>query len=408
MKKLLSFALISASLSAFAAVSFSTDFESPYTIGDINGQDGWSTAYYAGSPPQFRVNNFGVSASQGAEMDFTSTPVTGATGGIAWHWLGHDPMDTDSQLEISYDFDIQGNHGDDTTLANFSLNKVSDGSAWMNFQYQASPNPDFNDSMWLYDSTQANPWNFIGGTGVSLNNWKNVKLRYNSTTGMVQTWLDGNLTNRPFFTTSGLRVGWSNMLTYTFGANNDNAVVFDNLNVQSRPDAFLTGKVNLEGYTSAGYAGPYDGFISWVQAEFYLGGTLVDSSAGYVTNGDDSGGNDISGDLTLDCALPDGTYDVIFDGWYCLKGKTTVTVLGGTGTVNITLKNGDTNDDGVVDLTDYTAVATAFNGLLVDPANGGNPSTNFLYEAELNGDGVVDLTDYTLVATNFNALDDTP
>jgi hypothetical protein len=399
MKKLLSFALISASLSAFAAVSFSTDFESPYTLGDINGQDGWATGYFSPSSPFFNVNTFGVGGSQGAEIAYVDSPVTAATGGYAWQLLGHDPMDTDSQLEISYDFDIQGNHGDDTTLANFSLNKVSDGSAWMNFQYQASPNPNFDDSMWLYDSTQANPWNFIGGTGVSLNNWKNVKLRYNSTSGMVQTWLNGNLTNRPFFTPSGLRVGWSNMLTYTFGPNDDNAVVFDNLNVQSKPDAYLTGTVDLEGFTSTTYAGPYTGFVMWVQAEMYQGGMLVDSSAGYV---------DTSGALVLDIGVADGTYDVIIDGWYCLKGKTSVTVLGGTGTVNLVLRNGDTNDDGVVDLTDYTAVATAFNGLLADPGNGGNPSANFLYEAELNGDGVVDLTDYTLVATNFNALDDTP
>jgi hypothetical protein len=71
-------------------------------------------------------------------------------------------------------------------------------------------------------------------------------------------------------------------------------------------------------------------------------------------------------------------------------------------------RDGDIVDDGVVDLSDYTAVATGFNGLLSDPNNGGNPSANWNALADVNGDGVIDLTDYTVVATNFNALDDAP
>jgi hypothetical protein len=73
---------------------------------------------------------------------------------------------------------------------------------------------------------------------------------------------------------------------------------------------------------------------------------------------------------------------------------------------NITLSNGDCNNDNVIDLTDYTIIAVAFNALLdTDPvATGNQSSANWNSTADLNVDGVVDLTDYTIVATGFNQI----
>jgi hypothetical protein len=69
----------------------------------------------------------------------------------------------------------------------------------------------------------------------------------------------------------------------------------------------------------------------------------------------------------------------------------------GPNAASFSLKNGNCNGDGVIDLTEYTTVATAFNALPNSP--------NWNVTADLNGDQVVDLTDYTIVAVNFNALE---
>ncbi|MCE9559216.1 MAG: trypsin-like serine protease [Armatimonadetes bacterium] len=69
---------------------------------------------------------------------------------------------------------------------------------------------------------------------------------------------------------------------------------------------------------------------------------------------------------------------------------------GWTQNQNVTLTNGDVVNDNVVDLSDYTAVAIAFNATV------GNPNWNA--SADLNRDGIVDLSDYTIVVSNFNAI----
>ncbi|MCE9557528.1 MAG: hypothetical protein K8R88_01115 [Armatimonadetes bacterium] len=86
-------------------------------------------------------------------------------------------------------------------------------------------------------------------------------------------------------------------------------------------------------------------------------------------------------------------------GW--LSRKRSITIAAGTATgANFTLPNGDISNDGVIDLTDYTRLAVAFNAV---PSSG-----NWDAEADVNGDDVVDLTDYTAVVVNFNGLDETP
>ncbi|MCE9559570.1 MAG: hypothetical protein K8R88_11520 [Armatimonadetes bacterium] len=86
-----------------------------------------------------------------------------------------------------------------------------------------------------------------------------------------------------------------------------------------------------------------------------------------------------------------------FKGRTWLTKKTgTVDITAGATGVNAALPNGDCNSDDVVDLTDYTIIATAFNAF---PSSG-----NWDVRADLNGDEVVDLTDYTIVVTNFNLV----
>jgi len=106
--------------------------------------------------------------------------------------------------------------------------------------------------------------------------------------------------------------------------------------------------------------------------------------------------------------------NVVMSGkpWHWLRKNMTANVPTGGSTTPIVFNvlNGDCDadptGDNVIDLTDYLAIANAFNALLSDPNNGGLPSPNWVARADVNGDGVVDLTDYTVVAVNFNALGD--
>lgn len=93
-----------------------------------------------------------------------------------------------------------------------------------------------------------------------------------------------------------------------------------------------------------------------------------------------------------------GSVTIKMEGPTWLKQSATTTVVpNGAATVNFTLLNGDSVKDGIVDLSDYTVIVTAFNA---DPLAG-----NWNVAADLNRDDIVDLTDYTVVVSNFNAQD---
>jgi hypothetical protein len=66
--------------------------------------------------------------------------------------------------------------------------------------------------------------------------------------------------------------------------------------------------------------------------------------------------------------------------------------------VTLSLVNGDCNSDNVVDLTDYSIIAMAFNSILF--------GDRWDERADLNQDNVVDLTDYIILATSFNWIGD--
>jgi Dockerin type I domain len=115
-----------------------------------------------------------------------------------------------------------------------------------------------------------------------------------------------------------------------------------------------------------------------------------------------------AGDFTIYTAQT-GTVSILTSGVTTLVRKTSGVTPGGANVGTIDLLNGDIADDGVIDLTDYTVVATYFNALASDAnwdvvqSDGFKPK-----QADVTGDGVVDLTDYTVVAVNFNALNDAP
>ncbi|MCE9559115.1 MAG: hypothetical protein K8R88_09205 [Armatimonadetes bacterium] len=76
--------------------------------------------------------------------------------------------------------------------------------------------------------------------------------------------------------------------------------------------------------------------------------------------------------------------------------KTVNSTVGATN-ASAVLANGDSVKDGIIDLSDYTVVVSAFNAI---PSAG-----NWNVTADLNRDDIVDLTDYTVTVSNFNQVD---
>jgi hypothetical protein len=94
-----------------------------------------------------------------------------------------------------------------------------------------------------------------------------------------------------------------------------------------------------------------------------------------------------------------GTYLVRVKGLHTLSNVRTVVLNAGPNTLDLgTLREGDTDNNDIVNLTDFSLLAATF----------GKQSGNAGYDgrADFNGDGVVNLTDFSLLATNFGKSGD--
>jgi len=122
-------------------------------------------------------------------------------------------------------------------------------------------------------------------------------------------------------------------------------------------------------------------------------------------------GNSQTGSTVITAA--DGSYSIPMNQDFCHRNITVkvkashwlrrtvftgIVGLAGVNTGTDSAINGDTVSDNVIDLSDYTSLAAAFNAMPASP--------NWNAAADLNGDQIVDLTDYTIIAVNFNALGD--
>ncbi|MBL8048711.1 MAG: dockerin type I repeat-containing protein [Chthonomonas sp.] len=373
---------------ASAQVSFTENFDS-YIAGDELGtQGGWQSGTFNAQVDPISITDlFSVSPNNSAYTNLWFRPA--ATGAFAWQYIGHDPSMTDGSMDFSYSFMIsEDGSRNDTVLANLNLNKVLDGSGWMTLQFQSSGTPGYDDSLWMIDTV--GNFSYVGNTGGNpTNTWHNVRGRYNSTNGNLTLWFNGQMSYRTYFSDPA-RVGWMNMMSYAFVPNALQETAFDDISFNSKPTTTVAGTVQFQGMTDT----LYDGYIFWIQASFWSGTTKVDEAAGYV---------DIDGNLTMDCSLPDGVYTAYFDGWYGLRRSATVTVLGGSCSVNLVLPNGDCDSSGIIDIADYTIIASAFDALVDDGT--GNPTPTWNYDADINGDGVIDIADYSLLAGNFDSVD---
>jgi len=101
-----------------------------------------------------------------------------------------------------------------------------------------------------------------------------------------------------------------------------------------------------------------------------------------------------SGQVTLS-GLPTGTYTLWVKGTHTLARTQAITLgaSANTGTTAVLLE-GDTNDSNLINVTDFSLLATAFGKT--------TGQVGFNSQADFNGDGIVNVTDFSLLATNFN------
>ncbi|MBL8048454.1 MAG: hypothetical protein JNJ45_07205 [Chthonomonas sp.] len=96
-----------------------------------------------------------------------------------------------------------------------------------------------------------------------------------------------------------------------------------------------------------------------------------------------------------------GNYDVAVKGATWLRKVTSPVNFSGAQNITATavnLINGDVNDSNLVDIADYSLLASAFDST---PSDG-----NWLVGADLNGDLIVDIADYSILANSFDLVGD--
>jgi hypothetical protein len=103
--------------------------------------------------------------------------------------------------------------------------------------------------------------------------------------------------------------------------------------------------------------------------------------------------SDSSGNITLVGLLP-GTYHLWIKGTHALSVSQDVTLALGINTVGSSaLREGDADNNNLVNLTDFSILASTFSRQIGDPS--------YDPRADFNGDNVINLTDFSLLASSF-------
>lgn len=97
--------------------------------------------------------------------------------------------------------------------------------------------------------------------------------------------------------------------------------------------------------------------------------------------------------------IPEGVYRIGVKKTNSLRNIKNWTIVSGDNTINFdTIRDGDINDDNVVDITDFSFFLNTFNKTV------GNPGYDA--RADFNGDNFVDITDFSLFLNYFNTMGD--
>ncbi|MBL8047221.1 MAG: S8 family serine peptidase [Chthonomonas sp.] len=89
-----------------------------------------------------------------------------------------------------------------------------------------------------------------------------------------------------------------------------------------------------------------------------------------------------------------GNLDIAIKTSHWLSKRRNIGTTSNAVNQNVSLTNGDCNEDNIVDIADYSILATAFDSQPDSP--------NWDERADLNGDDIVDIADYNLLASAFD------
>ncbi|MCE9559198.1 MAG: hypothetical protein K8R88_09620 [Armatimonadetes bacterium] len=358
---------LTASASFADTTIYSTGFESPsFVFGSLQGQQGW----FVDADYPYNVQSARVFAGSRA-LSYDTAP--GGPDAYAYKSFAptyNSATSAEKTVVASSQIFIQSNP------------EFPDSYSWAGLNaYSGAPNIA-NIVNIEFDASGAckltNTFNEIFSTVTAAPDaWHNVELVLNFATGTARGKIDG------------VDLGISLSFPETTLADVDlvsrpygyNMVYFDNYLVKSISTGLtVSGTLTLGNFSGS--------TAQAMTAVIKSGSTVVDTKAISVAT---------NGSYSFTTSAAPGTYDVYFQGVTWLAKKVSgVNLVAGTNTVSTTLLNGDTVLDNTVDLSDYTAVITAFNAI---PSSG-----NWNARADLTQDGVVDLTDYTVIVTNFNSI----
>jgi hypothetical protein len=163
-------------------------------------------------------------------------------------------------------------------------------------------------------------------------------------------------------------------------------IMNDNMEYDPLAAASVSGRVVLEDFM-----GPVAGRNVTVQ--IYAAGGVIPLETHNTTL-------DGASQYSVNTSLGAGNYDVYIKASHWLRQARWSVAFSGSGAtgVDVSLPNGDVNNDNEVDIGDYAQLSTAFGSLPGDP--------NWNAEADLNGDDEVDIGDYAILSANFGMLGD--
>lgn len=400
MKKISLVALAATFASAgFAQTLSNTTFESPtYTLGGLQGQNGW---FGFGSNTGANVSN---QNPFGGTQNFQVNMSTAKDFGWLWQDTPVPSTSTEKLISIKGRFRINELAGTPTGTSTLGIDCYSAAVAGLS-TLRFFPSFDNGGTNvpgafgFFSDSDGLGYFGFIWGTGIyNFNEWVDTELILDFNTLETRFKINGaagpSLPLNPAVTD----LNDADLITSTGGGLVTNPFVacVDNYLITKSVGTNVSGSVNFEAWPTGSSA---PNMSDWsVNLAIYDSPTnLVDS---IITVPDFDGG------INVNSTLPPGTYDVVVSGGLCLSKRLVNVSL--PGPIVVTLDTGDTDGSNSVDISDYLNLAAAFDSLLdEDPGTAGDQSSaNWNINCDFDASGSVDIGDYLLLAANFDKTGD--
>lgn len=400
MKKISLVALAATFASAGFAQSLSnTTFESPtYTLGGLQGQNGW---FGFGSNTGANVSNqnpFG--GSQNFQVDMSTAKDAG------WLWQDTPVPSTSTQklISIKGKFRINELTGTPTGTSQLGIDCYSaavDGLSTIRF-FPSYDNGGTNVPGafgFFSDSDGLGYFGFIWGTGIyNFNEWVDTELILDFNTLETRFKINGAVGPSLPLNPAVTDLNDADLLTSSGGGLVTNPFVacVDNYWISKSVGTNISGSVNCEAWPT-GSSAPN-------MSDFYVNLAIYDSPTNLVDSITTL--PDFDGGINVNSTLPPGTYDILVTSGLCLSKRLVNVSL--PGPIVVTLDTGDTDASNSVDISDYLNLSAAFDSFLdEDPGTAGNQSSaNWNFNCDFDASGSVDIGDYLLLAANFDKTGD--